>query len=314
MQKDEILKIPFRDLLKMARKSDDTSDPFDILVTDKLAMVMTRPFIRMGIPANAVSILSFLVAVAGSFFIVPDNLWLNIIGIALEIYAVILDTSDGQIARLTETASEMGRILDGFCDSAGTFSVYIALSIRLMNEPIPFLGGIMWGGWIWALMAVYYLFLYPDQCSMADYYRNVHLYFNDPQRSELIRSGNIRDDIRAFDRNTPVHERIFKNAYYMWTRKQEKHTPKLQHLFNLLEKRGEVPKDLAEKYVERSRKYINLTNVLTYYLRAFTMYLMIILNIYAFFFPFAIIVLGVIERYMIIRYEAIAGELAAEVS
>lgn len=311
MKKDEILKIPFKDLLKISRKSDDTSDPFDVLITDKLAMVMTRLFIRAGIAANAVSILSFAFALAGSFFIIPDALVLNIIGIAMEIYAVILDTSDGQIARLTDTASDMGRILDGFCDSLGTLSVYIALSFRLMDEPIPFLGGEVWGGWIWLLMAVYFSFFYPNQCSMADYYRNVHLYFMDPEKSELTRSDDILSDIRAFDRKTSIYERIFQTAYYLWTRLQEKQTPKLQRLFDMLKKRGELPKDISEKYVEKSRKYINLTNVLTYYLRAFTLYLMIILHLYAFFFPFAIIVLGIIERYMIIKYEKIAGELAA---
>ena len=299
--------------MKISRKSDDTSDPFEVMVTDKLAMVLTRFFIRAGVPANAVSILSLLSSITGSFLVVPDNPGLNLIGIAMEIFAVVLDVSDGQIARLTETASDLGRILDGFCDSLGSFAMFIAVSRRLMNKAIPFLGGKKWGGWIWVLMAVYYSFFYSDQCRMADYYRNVHLYFLDPKRSELTRSEDILNDIRAFDRKTPLYERIFQNSYYLWTRLQEKQTPKLQHLFGLLKKRGELPEDLAEKYVEKSRKYINLTNVLTYYVRAFTMYFMIILRIDDFFFPFAIIVLGAIEGYMIIRYEAIAGELAAEV-
>ena len=312
MRKDDILNSTFKELLKLARKSDDTSDPFDIWITDKLAMVMTRIFIRIGIPANAVSILSLFFSILGSFFIVYDSIGLNLIGIVMEIYAVILDTSDGQIARLTDTTSEMGRILDGFCDSLGMLSLYIALSLRLMNEAIPFLGGKEWGAWIWVLMLVYYSVFYPSQCSMADYYRNIHLYFCDPQRSELARSNDIRCKIVSFDKKTSIHERLFQNAYYLWTLQQEKQTPNLQRLFDLIENLGEVPKSLAVKYVEKSRKYINLTNVLTYYLRAFTMYLMIILHIYAFFFPFAIIVLGIIERYMIIKYESIAEELAGE--
>ena len=313
MKKDEILKKSFKDLLKNSRKSDDTSDPIDILITDKLAMVVTRLFIRIGIPANAVSIFSFLFSLIGSFFIVPDNLEYNLIGIAMAIFAVILDNSDGQIARLTDTASDMGRILDGFCDSLGSLSMYIAISLRLMNEPVPFLDGKTWGVWIWILMAVYYSFFYPDQCRMSDYYRNVHLYFLNPKKSELTRSEDIISRIRAFNRKTPLHERIFQNAYYLWTVLQEKETPKLQQLFDIIKKRGEVPENIAKKYIEKSKKYINLTNVLTYYLRAFTMYLMIVLHIYAYFFPFAIIVLGIIEKYMIIRYEAIAKELAAEV-
>ncbi|MBQ3921345.1 MAG: hypothetical protein II689_03805, partial [Firmicutes bacterium] len=70
-----------------------------------------------------------------------------------------------------------------------------------------------------------------------------------------------------------------------------------------------VPKEAAEAYVAGSRKYIQLTDLLTFGLRAYTLYALLLAGAYVWFFPFVIIVLGAMKRYMITGYEKLADEV-----
>jgi phosphatidylserine synthase len=57
----------------------------------------------------------------------------------------VMDGADGQLARLTNSQSELGKILDGICDYVTFIAVYSALAVTLTRET---------GGWIWALAIV----------------------------------------------------------------------------------------------------------------------------------------------------------------
>lgn len=46
----------------------------------------------------------------------------------------IMDGADGQLARLTKSYSETGKILDGICDYVTFISVYVALALALIAE------------------------------------------------------------------------------------------------------------------------------------------------------------------------------------
>ena len=139
--------------IKASRKSGDTDDPMDVLFYDPLAIRMARLFIRLGWSANAVTLLSLFFGVLGSVFFYPQNRWLNLVGIVLEIFAAILDCCDGQVARLTKTSSQFGRFLDGMVDTVNFLSVYLVLGFRIMRETIPFTG-VPWGFYIWILLFV----------------------------------------------------------------------------------------------------------------------------------------------------------------
>ncbi|WP_321398022.1 CDP-alcohol phosphatidyltransferase family protein [Emcibacter sp.] len=66
-----------------------------------------------------------------------------ILGFALMLTWHILDGADGQLARLTQTQSEIGKVIDGICDYVVFISVYIALGLTLAPDLGP---------WIWALV------------------------------------------------------------------------------------------------------------------------------------------------------------------
>jgi phosphatidylglycerophosphate synthase len=86
--------------------------PLDTVVHRRLSRPFTRLAIALGLSANQVSVLSLLVgllAVAGFWHATP---WSGLAGLVLYAAAVVLDHSDGEVARLTLSESRLGEWLD----------------------------------------------------------------------------------------------------------------------------------------------------------------------------------------------------------
>ncbi|MBO4873246.1 MAG: CDP-alcohol phosphatidyltransferase family protein [Lachnospiraceae bacterium] len=294
------------DEIKASGKSEDTDDPVDVIVYNPISIRLAHLFIRWGWSANAVTCLSFLFGVSGSVFFYPQNRWLNLLGICFEVIALILDFCDGQIARLTHTSSQLGRVLDGTVDITNFLAVYIAIGCRMMNETIPFTDEIPWSFYIWPLLIVTML-CHASQARMADYYRGLHLFFlNGRNSSNMTRAKILKSELAA-QKGSPLYERVYRFFYLIYTSDQEKYTPRAQRLLNALEEKGgTVSDELAEAYITQSRRYIQLTNTLTYHIRACTLFVLLMLRLHAFYFPLVIIVLEVVKWFMIARYEKIA--------
>ncbi len=79
----------------------------------------------------------------------------------------ILDSADGQLARLTGQSSAIGLVLDGLCDSIVFSAVYIGCTIPLMNQ---------YGWSIW-ILAVFAGFCHSLQSSILDFYNREYLYY-----------------------------------------------------------------------------------------------------------------------------------------
>ena len=297
--------------IKASRKSDDTDDPLDELLFHPASIRLAHVFIRHGVSANAVTLLSLLFGVSGSLLFFPQNRWITLAGIVCEIIAAILDNCDGQIARLTHTCSQFGRVLDGMTDITNFLAVYIVIGIRMTAETIPFTNT-AWSFYIWPLLLLAML-CHAGQARMADYYRGLHLYFLEgSDSSTLARSRDLKAELAALPKGSPLYERVYRLFYLIYTKDQERHTPRAQRLLSAIEAKGGAAPELAEAYVVRSRRYIQLTNVLTYNIRAFSLYILLLLGLHAFYFPLVIVLLEAVKWYMIMKYEGIAEDVRTE--
>lgn len=297
------------DDIKASCKSDDTDDPVDVIVYNPISIRLAHRFIRWGWSANAVTCLSLLFGVSGSLLFYPQNRLLNLLGIFMEVFALILDFCDGQIARLTHTSSQLGRVLDGTVDITNFLAVYIVLGLRMMKETIPFIGE-PWSFWIWLILLVT-MYCHASQARMADYYRGLHLFFlNGRNSSNLTRTKTLRKELTDAPKGTPFYEKAYRFFYLIYTNDQEKHTPRAQRLLDALEERGgEISEEMAEVYISQSRRYIQLTNALTYHIRACTLFILLLLRLHAFYFPLVVIVLEAVKWFMIVKYERIAKDV-----
>ncbi len=147
-------KIPFYKSYKM-------EEFLDIYFYHPLGLVFAKISYKLGLKPNHVSLLSMLIGVVGGIMLVSDRvaLW----GVALIVFSSVLDSSDGQLARITGTSSLAGRVLDGLIGYAAFSAAYIAIAFNYLHHN-P--GG--FGIFIVMLAAGFFSSIHS---SMYDYYR-----------------------------------------------------------------------------------------------------------------------------------------------
>ena len=166
----------FKTLLQASFKSNDTEEWLDVHFTRPIGLVFALFWNKLGVHPNAITILSiFLGAAAGCMFYYTD-LPHNILGVVLLMLANFCDSTDGQMARLTGKKTLVGRVLDGASGDVWFFFIYVALCFRMMGQYIPGTH-LHWSIWIWAMAIIAGFMSHSPQSSLADYYRQIHLFF-----------------------------------------------------------------------------------------------------------------------------------------
>ena len=121
----------FKELLKASFKSNDTEEWLDVYFTRPIGLVFALMWIKIGVTPNFVTILSMFLGAAAGWCFVHTDLWWNIGGVVLMMLANFCDSTDGQMARLTNHKTLIGRMLDGFASDVWFFCCNLALVIRI---------------------------------------------------------------------------------------------------------------------------------------------------------------------------------------
>ena len=303
----------FFDELKSSRKCTEIEEPIDLWFTEPVGFVFTVVARKFGVHPNAVTFVSMVCGLAGGILFYSRNIWINLTGVLLFILSIVLDATDGQLARLTHKTSELGRLLDGLSTMVGYAGAYLALGFRMSDEYIPFTGT-KWGGWIWIVIVVSALFFHARQDRMADYFRNLHLLFAlGKSGSELTTSESLRRRAAELKGGKPSIERLYLRFYIPYTAMQERSTPRTQEFLRAAAARdGEYfpeNREVAEAYRQRSLRIVQLTNLLTINLRAYALFILLLLGLHVYYFPFLVIVMGTLDVIMVRGYEKIASDL-----
>ena len=123
------------------RRTQEIEDVTNLYFIHPIANRLTPMFRDMHISANAVSIAGMVFGLlAGAAYFHYDDLQFACIGLVLMIAWHVMDGVDGQLARLTHSQSETGKILDGICDYVTFIAVYLGLAVRLAHK----YGNIAW--------------------------------------------------------------------------------------------------------------------------------------------------------------------------
>ncbi len=96
---------------------------------------LTLLFARTGVAPNAVSLTGMLCGVlAGVFYHHTHSAACVVAGFLLMIAWHVMDGADGQLARLTRSQSDLGKVLDGVCDYVTFAAVYVGLASALERQ------------------------------------------------------------------------------------------------------------------------------------------------------------------------------------
>lgn len=304
----------FNELLHASFKSEDTEEWLDVHFTRPIGLAFALLWERLHVHPNAITVLSIFLGLGAGYMFYFTDLWHNLAGVVLLMFANFCDSTDGQLARLTGQKTLVGRVLDGFSGDLWFFAIYLAIALRLWSQPIPFTT-VHWGILSFVLCAVAGLLCHSPQSSLADYYRQIHLYFLLGKKgSELDDSATQRAIYDALPRKGEFWAHKFYYNYANYCRSQEKRTPAFQHLYKCLHDRyGDVenmPQQLRDDFRKGSLPLMAYANLLTFNSRAILIYVTCLLNV-PFVYPLIeIIVFSAVYRKMHSRHESLCRELS----
>ena len=128
------------------RRTQEIEDVTNLYFIHPIANRLTPMLRDMRISANAVSIAGMVFGVlAGLAYFHYQDLRCACIGLVLMIAWHVMDGVDGQLARLTHSQSEMGKVLDGICDYVTFIAVYAGFAVGLAHR---------YGNVAWILVAI----------------------------------------------------------------------------------------------------------------------------------------------------------------
>lgn len=307
----------FKEMLQASFKSNDTEEWLDVHFTRPIGLVFALFWNKLGVHPNVITILSIFLGIGAGICFYYTDLWHNVVGVLLLMFANFCDSTDGQMARLTGKKTLIGRMLDGFSGDVWFFCIYVALCMRMQNQPIPGMEQ-TWGIWIWVLGAIAGFLCHSPQSSLSDYYRNIHLFFlKGKSGSELDNSEQQRKVFEQMKADKEWLGCLFFYNYANYCRSQEKRTPKFQRFFQLYNEaqtaeasQQEMREQVRLSFLEGSRPLMKYTNVLTFNTRAICIYITALLNCPWVYFLFEIIVLSILYVHMHRKHETLCEKLS----
>ena len=265
----------FKELLKLSFKSEDTEEWLDVHFTRTIGLAFALLWNKFDIHPNVITILSIFLGLGAGWMFHYTDLWSNVCGVLLLMFANFCDSTDGQMARLTGKKTLIGRMLDGFSGDVWFFAIYLGIVFRLWSQNIPFTD-IQWGIWGFLLCALAGFGFHSRQSSLADYYRQIHLFFLlGKEGSEL---DNYQQQRQIYE-NLPKGDLLARTFYYNYAnycKSQEQRTPNFQRFF--AQWKQQPSEAVRQQLLAGSRPLMKYTNLLTFNARAITIYVTCLLD------------------------------------
>lgn len=298
-------------------KSTDTEGPFELYVTRTPGYLWACLFRYLGVHPIAVTLMSIVIGAASGVFFYFDSLAMNAIGMLLLIWANWYDCADGQLARMTGKKTLIGRVLDGFAGDVWFFSIYLAIALRLTHAWTGFLPWLIQDAWIWALGSWAGFYCHSRQCAIADYYRNIHLWFLLGENgSELASSKEEQQEMDSMKwMSGDWFHKLYLFFYIKYTRAQEKQTPAFQQLYHLLQKEPHLlTEEVRKEFRKESLPLMPMTNILTFDTRVGVLFLSLLAGLPWIYPLFESTIMEILRFRMQNRHETICSNLYQKLS
>lgn len=295
-------------------KSQDTEEGIDLIFYRPIGFAWARLAARVGVTPNVITIASIFLGTGAAVAFFFPNLWINIAGMLLLIWANSFDSADGQLARLTGQYSRLGRILDGVAGDIWFFSIYLAICLR-MNTFVPWFVAHPWVIWTVAALAG---ICHAKQASMADYYRQFHLFFlKGRDGSELDSTRALLQKYRELSWKHDFGRKLVMTFYLNYTLDQERWTPGMQRLRRAIMDRwpdGQIPASFREAFRRASLPLMKYTNILSFNWRAITLFVSLFIGRPWLYFVVELTVFNALLLYMVLRHESICRRFTRQLT
>lgn len=301
-------KASYRDTLK----SMDTEEHIDLAFYRPIGYAWACLAARLGVTPNAITIASIFLGIGAGVMFYFNDLWLNVIGMLLLIWANSFDSADGQLARMTKQYSRLGRILDGLAGDFWFATIYVAICLR-ENVTSDFFSSHHWVIWVVAVAAG---LCHAKQAAMADYYRQFHLYFLKGEGgSELESADDLRARLSLLTWRHNFWQKLTLTVYTNYTVNQEAMTRSMQRLRGELRRRwpdGRIPQSFRDAFRRASLPLMKYTNILSFNWRCISLFVSLFIGMPWLYFVVELTVFNILLIYMVCRHESLCRRLTSQ--
>lgn len=291
-------------------KARDVEETIDVYFYRPLGYWIARGCQALGITPNAVTIVSIFIGVAAGRLFYYRDTTANIWAIVLWVAADTLDSVDGQLARMTDHKSKLGRILDGLGGNIIFLSIYLHLFAR-MTETHDL-------AWPWFLALVLAAgFSHSVQSALADYYRNAYMKFVvDSRRSELEGADEVREEFRSVAFGSHPVKKILLAVYLDYTKKQERYSRNFQNLRRTVAERfgDDIPAWFADAYRVFNKPLMKYYAILTTNTRMIVLCAAALADYVPIYFLSEIVLFNLVMAYVTRRQEGYSALLLQQVT
>lgn len=302
------LKAEYRSSLK----SSDTEEHIDLCFYRPLGFAWACFFRKLGVTPNFVTILSIFLGVGAGICMYPQNIWINLAGILLLIWANSYDSADGQLARLTRQYSQLGRILDGMAGDFWFISIYVAICLRTVHT-VPFFAEHAWVIWVIAVAAG---ICHALQAAVADSYRQFHLLLiKGSAGSELDSTDELRKRYKELSWSRDFMKKLIQWTYIGYTARQEAISPAMERVLRKFAVRfpdGRLPEEYRERFREWSFPLCKWENFMTFNWRSIFIFVTLLAGQPWLYFVAELTVFNVVLIYTVLRHESICRRMEVE--
>ncbi len=194
-------------------KYREVEEKYDIYFSRYYGLHIAYYARHIGFSPTKVTFASLVIGVIGGGLLFWQNqIWIIVMAGIFITLAGILDSADGQLARLTGQSSEFGRILDGMADSFVFVACYFGGTLFLITSP----EGNSW----FILLAAAAGYMHNLRNGVYDFYKNEFLYYcGEKQDARVFAPFEIKQKIKI---QSKPFQRIAYVLYFDYIRRQFK--------------------------------------------------------------------------------------------
>ena len=288
-------------------KSMDTEETLDIYFYRPIGYRFALISKALNMTPNTITVISIIIGVFAGHLFYYQDLTINVIGMLMLIFANSLDSTDGQLARMTGQTTKLGRFLDGFAGNVWYVSIYLHLWVRMMDSG--------YSPWILLLILLTGL-SHSFQAAMSDYYRNAHLFFiKKNSLDDIETSDEMKKDYDAISWKNNFFKKLYMRLFLNYNMEQEILSSNFQKLISFIAQKwgNDVPDDIRAKFREGSRPLQKYCNIMTVNTRMIALFVSLFIGDPIWFILFEISILNIMLFYTVRKHERVSAALYDEI-
>ncbi len=269
-------------------KALEVEETIDIYFYRPIGYLIAKFCQAVHITPNVVTVSSIIIGLVGGHLFYYQDLTLNLIGMTLFLFADILDSTDGQLARMMNIYSRFGRILDGVGGNLMFGNIYLHFCARTIHAGgSPFV----------LLLAVIAGTSHSIQSGLADYYRNAYIRFVvNPSKGELDSLKKLRKDYQQFEWKKDFLKKLGLRFYINYTAEQEAFSRNFQALRAKVEEvyGKAISPSFSQEYQRLNKPLMKYYTLLSTNIRLIVMFTAILIDRVTLYFWFEVLLLNLV--------------------